>query len=174
MSDRTEAEALASAIPVTIGGRPYTLRALAIEDSEAWQELLGRTIAGVDLPDGLDAADTLAALGSQGSRKMRELLLAYDLDHVLPALGKVASQRDVYLALRGVLAAEYPFVTDLRSVAEAFGPQLRPLLAVVVGSLIRASGTNGPSPTGDSPPALSVVSSAESSSSSSGATAASA
>lgn len=177
MSDRTEEAALAGRLSISVGGETVVLRTLNLDESEEWLGKVGTEIAGFDLPGGLDAPETFDVLARAPARVMLGLVLAYDLDGVLPPvveLRKRLTQRELYAALRGMAEAEVPFATDLRSAVAAFGPQIRTAVGILAESLASRSrpalSTNGRSPIGDSIPELSVVGSDRNDSSSSGGT----
>lgn len=176
MIERTEELGLAARLPIVIGGQPVALRTLNLDESEEWQGKLAAAVAEFDLPSSADPTALFTAIARQPTRIMLALVEGYDVDHALGAnLRQRFTQRELYAALKQMVSAEAPFVEDARSVAEAFGPQLRmlawQLLARLGAPSPPASSTNGRSPTGDSTPTLSVVGSPKSESSSSGATA---
>lgn len=177
MSERSEEAALAGRLSISVGGETVVLRTLNLDESEDWLGKVGTEIAGFDLPVGLDAPETFDVLARAPARVMLGLVVAYDVDGVLPPvaeLRKRLNQRELYAALREMASAEAPFVTDLRSAVAAFGPQIRTAVeAIAAAALDRyrpASSTNGRLPTGNSIPALSVAGSDRNGSSSSGAT----
>lgn len=174
IADRTEELALAGQLPISVGGRTVVLRTLNLDESEDWLAELGRQVAGFEIPESDDA---FAQIAQAPAKAMLELVVAYDLDGVLgpgESLRKRMTQRELYDAVQQMVTAEAPFVRDVRSVAEAFGPQLRAVVTSLVMAVVersqQASNTNGRSPIGDSSPRLSIVDSPGNSSRSSGGT----
>jgi hypothetical protein len=155
-----------------VGGQVVTLRTLSIEESEKWQDRLAGLASNFDLPDRADPDAFLKAIARQPTSVMLELVQAYDVDGLLPSdLRRRLTQVELYAAVKQMTRAELPFLEDARSMVEAFGPQLRAMIASVLFSLYgQASSTSGPSPIGDSTPASSDADSRTSGSSSSGAT----
>lgn len=162
---RTEELGLAARLPIVVGGEQVELRTLNLDESEKWQAKLADGIAGFDIPESNDPSVVFAALAKQPTKVMLELVTAYDVGKVLgtPAsLRKRITQRELYAAVKQMVSAEAPFVTDARSVVEAFGPQLRALAATMLERVVnrsqQANSTNGRSLTGQEPtPTLSVV-----------------
>lgn len=173
MIERTEELGLAARLPIVVGGSVVNLRTLNLDESETWQAQLAAKVTDFDLPDQGDAAAVLTAFTKQPTSVMLELVLAYDADGRLPAdLRKRLTQAELYAAIKQMVIAEFPFVMDARSMAEAFGPQLRAMAASVLFSLSqRGSLPSGPSPIGESTPKPSVKGSRKNGSSSVGPTA---
>lgn len=179
---RTEAEAESGYLTVIMGGRPYRLRVLTIEQSEDWQTTLSTTLAGLQVPDDDDVQDGGAsfidALLKDGARGRRKALLAYDRDGVLGGedyVVKRMTQRELATALEVILDAEFPFVEERRSVVEAFGMPLRVLALASAAAAAAVSpserSASGLSPSGASTTAASGASGPKSSSPSAGPTA---
>lgn len=176
MDERTEELGLAARLPLQVGGAQVVLRTLNLDESEDWLALLADQVAGFDLGEG-DPAQIFTQLAQAPVRAMLELVMAYDHDGRLGSvndLRKRMTQRELYAAVRQMVTAEAPFVQDVRSVGEAFGPQIRivvmQVVAMIASRLQPANSTSGPLPTGTSTPELSVVASPRNGSSSSGAT----
>jgi len=78
------------------------------------------------------------------------------------------SVTELHAAVKAMGRAEFPLLGDVRSVVEAFGPQIRayvPLVMAQLGAALqRVSSTSGSSPTGDSTPTASESDSPPSSS----------
>lgn len=177
MTDRSEESALAGRLSILVGSEPVELRTLNLDESEEWLGKVGASVAGFDLPTGLNGAETFDVLARTPARLMLELVIAYDVDGVFPEraeLRKRFRQREVYEALRAMVTAEAPFVTDVRSVVAEFGPAFRASVSVLVANLASRfqpeSSTNGRSPRGGSILELSGVGSRSSNSRSSGGT----
>lgn len=175
VADRTEGAALSGTLHLVIGGRPRELAVLKIKQSREWKAKLGDVAKGIELDD--DLGVTIARLANLASEVALDLLVAYDLQEVLggrEAIEEQATDPELFAALEELVKVTYPFADRLRSVAEAFGPQLREiamrLTAAVAASLSRANFTPMLSGTGDSTPTPSASDSPTSSSSSSGPT----
>lgn len=173
MIERTEELGLAGRLPIVVGGQLVELRTLTLEESEIWQDGLTALVADFDLPDQNRPDAVLAAFVRQPASAMLKMLEAYDVDGRLPKdLKKRMSQAELYNAVKAAVLAELPFLTDARSAAEAFGPQLRAMATSVLFSLYQqASSTSGPLPSGDSTQPSSDDDSPRNGSSSSGSTA---
>lgn len=187
---RTEEAAEAASITIVMGGRPYRLPVLRIEQSEAWERAVAKGVSAMrtDLEDE-DGEAAVHDLLSQGSIERRHSVVAYDhLSHadtyeregcarcVLgghDGIRKAMSKRELGNAVEVVADAEFPFdAEERRSVVAAFGLPLR-----VLGAVLRAategwspqeSSPNGRSPTGASATPPSDEIGPESSSSSDG------
>jgi hypothetical protein len=156
---RTEAEALAQVLNVSVGGEPVALRTLTIDESDAWLRRLTGAV-DVELPDAEGDADTLARMLALPATAALELVAAYDVDGVLgePAsLRTRMTKRELHDALEAMADAEDPFGEGAaRLAAEVFGAPSRFLAAMtslVIDGL--ASPTDG-SPSGASMPGAST------------------
>ena len=159
---RTEAEAEAGDLTITLGGRSYRLPALTIRQGKEWRASLAGALSGMeadipeDAPDGGEGA--LRSILSQGPAAKVAALAAYDIGGVLGGLDAIEArmtQRELGAAIEVVMEAEYPFEPDeRRSVVEAFGLPLRVLglasRAVTEGMSRPASSPSGPSRIGAS------------------------
>jgi hypothetical protein len=152
---RTEEAAIGGLLTLTIGGRARAVPVLKIKHSREWKEKLGGVAAGIELDD--DLAVTIGRLANLASDRALDLVVAYDRTDVLggrDAIEEEATDAEVFQALEVIVRATYPFETVLRSVLEAFGPQLRELLMTILGnvagSLSRANSQPTPSGIGAS------------------------
>lgn len=189
MAERTEELGHAGLLPVTIGGRRVDLPVLSIEQSERWLRHVGVLVEGAAIPERL--ADVFNLLGP----RLADAVVAYETLGACPELcpdrgvepgpehahvgglggvggiQKRMTKRELRDAVEAMFLAENPFVTDLRSVVEAFGPQIRQmvplLLATLADRLVQANWRPTPSGSGDSTPPTSGDASPGSSSSSS-------
>lgn len=173
MIERTEELGLAARLPIVVGGSVVNLRTLNLDESELWEATLAAKVADFDLPDKGDPAAVLTAFANQPSHVMLALVQAYDVDGRLPSdLPKRFTRAELYAAVKQMVLAENPFITDLHSMAEAFGPQLRAMAASVLFSLYQpAKLPSGPSLTGEPTPKPSAKGSRKNGSSSVGPTA---
>lgn len=174
-AERTEDAGIAGVLQISMGGRVHRVPALKLRHSREWKERLGDIASGIELDD--DLGKMLASVANLASDRALDLVVAYDRTGVLggrDAIEDEATDAELFAALEVMVKATYPFARALRSVAEAFGPQLRELLTrlagAAAGALSRASSTPTPSATGDSTPTPLSDGSATSSSSSSGPT----
>jgi hypothetical protein len=172
-ADRTEDAGLAGVLTLTIGGRPRYLPVLKLKHSRAWKERLGGVAAGIEMDD--DLSVTVARAANLASDTALDLVAAYDRTDVLggrEAIEDEATDVELFAALEAMVKATFPFEGHVRSVVEAFGPQLRQvgmaLMTSVAVRLSQASSTPTPSVTGDSTPTPLRSVSPTSSSSSSG------
>ena len=127
---RTEDEAEAGLIRVSMGGERLTLPVLTIAQSEEWQAAVGAELSTLD--DGLGVGDgTLGTVLQRGSQAMVTVVLAYDVGGVLGGEEGIRSrmtQRELWQATETMLDAEFPFdEAARRSVAEMFGLPLKAL-----------------------------------------------
>lgn len=150
---RTEAEALAQALTISVGGEPVALRTLTIDESDAWLRRLTGAV-DVELGDAEGDADTLARLLALPARAALDLVAAYDVDGILgdvDSLRTRMTKRELHAALEAMADAEDPFGEGAaRLAAEVFGAPSRFLAAMT--SLVLdglASPTDG-SPSGAS------------------------
>lgn len=154
---RTEDEAEAGLIRVSMGGERFTLPVLTIEKSEEWQAEVGAELSALD--DGLGSGDgTLGSVLQRGGQAMRTVVLAYDVGGVLggdDGIRKRMTQRELWQATESMIDAEFPFdEAARRSVAEMFGLPLKALEIVSKTVMEEASRQakypSGPSPIGES------------------------
>lgn len=189
MAERSEEAGLSGFLPLSIGGVRRDVPVLSIEQSERWLRYLGVLVEGLAIPERI--SDVLTALGP----RLVDAVVAYETLGACPeacparsaepgpehvhagALGgedgirKRMTKRELRDAFEAMMLAENPFATDLRSVVEAFGPQLRAMLPLLVATLadrlVQANWRPTPFGSGDSTPHPSGDVSPESSSSSS-------
>lgn len=173
--ERTEDLGLAGVLTLTIGGRARSVPVLKLRQSREWKARLGDVAKGIELDD--DLGVTIAHAAALPADIALDLVDAYDVGKVLggrDAIEDAATDREIFAALESLVKVTFPFETALRSVVEAYGPQLRVvatgILASVADRLSRASSTSTPSDTGDSTPTPLRSVSPTSSSSSSGPT----
>lgn len=173
--ERTEDAAISGVLHLSMDGRAYSVPILKIKHSREWKAQLGDVVKGVELDD--DLGRMLASVANLASDRALDLVVAYDQREILggrEAIEDSATDPDLFAMLEVMIKATYPFEKALRSVAEAFGPQLRTLAMQAMGAaaaaLSRASSTPTPSAIGDSTPTPSSSDSPTSSSSSSGPT----
>lgn len=131
---RSEEEILAGQLPITIDGKPRTVRVLKIGEARDWKrKLLGAMAGGIGTMALENLADGSNVVGAFGDRVL-ELVVAYDVDATLGGreyLEMKATDQEVYAGFRRMLAVSFPFVSDLRmAVAELRALGLSDLLAV--------------------------------------------
>jgi hypothetical protein len=156
---RTEDDGEAGILRITVGGQPVELRVLTIAESDDWKDQLARRLAAMDIVDpGADGGALLSTLFRVGADARLDMLVAYDVDHVLgdrESLRRRLTQAELARALDLMVEAEGPFgMADARSVAEAFGKPLQVaagILRALEDLSAPASSPSGPSSTGDSP-----------------------
>jgi hypothetical protein len=174
-AERSEGAALSGTLTLTMDGRAFDVPVLKLKHSRAWKERLGSVVAGVEVDD--DLAVTIARVANLASDTALDLVVAYDRTEALggrDVIDDQATDAELFAALEAMVKATFPFEEHVRSVVEAFGPQLRAvamnLLASVAERLSRVSSTPTPSATGGSTPTPLRSVSPTSSSSSSGPT----
>jgi hypothetical protein len=157
MAERTEAEALAQVLTISVGGEPVTLRTLTIDESDAWLRRLTGAV-DVELGEAEGDADTLARMLALPATAALDLVAAYDVDSVLgePAsLRARMTKRELHGALEAMADAEDPFGEGAaRLAAEVFGAPSRFLATMT--SLVLDGLTTAPSPSGASTPGAST------------------
>jgi hypothetical protein len=125
MDDRTEGAALSRSLPVVMGGEPFELRTLSIDESDAWLMRVGAALAAVDLPEGSDGSDGVGLMLTASSSTVVGLVAAYDLDDVLggeAAIRGRMSKRELRATMDAMVSAEDPFGEAVAlSVATGFG-----------------------------------------------------
>ena len=179
MDERTEDAALRGILTVSMGGQPYQLRTLTIDESDDWLGKLATGLSSVELPEGADGTAAMRALLTASSAAVASLVAAYDLDGILGGLAVIRgrmSKRELRAALDAMVTAEDPFGEDAaRSVAEVFGAPsrflaagMRMVMAQIASPL--AASTNGRSRATASTSDASAANGAASSSSSDGRT----
>ena len=84
--ERTEAEALAQVLTISVGGEPVALRTLTIDESDAWLRRLTGAV-DVELAEAEGDADTLARMLALPAQAALDLVAAYDVDGVLGDVG---------------------------------------------------------------------------------------
>jgi hypothetical protein len=157
--ERTEADALAQVLTVSVGGEAVELRTLTIDESDAW---LRRLTGAVDiaLPDAEGDADTLARMLALPAQAALDLVAAYDKDGVLgdtEALRTRMTKRELHEALEAMADAEDPFGEGAaRLAAEVFGAPSRFLAAMTQLVLDGLASPTAPSPNGASTPGAST------------------
>jgi hypothetical protein len=166
----TEAEIIAGAMMVTVGGQRKRLPTLKIRPARIWKTQVADFIAnGLTLPKSdASAIAALAKLGADtvldlivgrpesgkvGADDYRPAVYGYDQSGALGGrewLEENADDHEVYEILRTAFQVHFPFVNDLRSLATAF----RELMgaAAVLETSAPEKPTNGLSPSGDSTP----------------------
>jgi hypothetical protein len=187
--ERTEDLGLAGVLPLTVGGARRDVPVLSIEQSERWLRHLGTLAEGITMPERL--GDLFTVLGP----RLVDAVATYETFGACPeicpdrstapgpehahagVLGGEAeirrrmTKRELRDAFEAMVLAENPFATDLRSVVEASGPQLRAMVPLLVATLaerlVQANWRPTLSGSGDSTPPLSGDGSPGSSSSSS-------
>jgi hypothetical protein len=157
--ERTEAEALAQVLTISVGGEQLQMRTLTIDESDAWLRRLTGAV-DVELPQAEGDADTLARMLALPAAAALDLVAAYDVDDVLGAADSLRTRmtkRELHAALEAMADAEDPFGEGAaRLAAEVFGAPSRFLAAMtslVIDGL--ASPTDG-SPSGASAPGAST------------------
>ena len=125
MEERTEGVALSRSLPVVMGGEPFELRTLSIDESDAWLMQVGAALAAVDLPEGSDGSDGVGLMLTASSSTVVGLVAAYDLEDVLggpDAIRGRMSKRELRANMDAMVTAEDPFGEAVAlSVATGFG-----------------------------------------------------
>ena len=125
MEERTEGVALSRSLPVVMGGEPFELRTLTIDESDAWLMQVGAALAAVDLPEGSDGSDGVGLMLTASSGTVVGLVAAYDLEDVLggpDAIRGRMSKRELRANMDAMVTAEDPFGEAVAlSVATGFG-----------------------------------------------------
>ena len=125
MEERTEGVALSRSLPVVMGGEPFELRTLSIDESDAWLMQVGAALAAVDLPEGSDGSDGVGLMLTASSGTVVGLVAAYDLEDVLggpDAIRGRMSKRELRANMDAMVTAEDPFGEAVAlSVATGFG-----------------------------------------------------
>jgi hypothetical protein len=157
--ERTEAEALAQVLTLSVGGEPVALRTLTIDESDAWLRRLTGAV-DVELPDAEGDADTLARMLALPAQAALELVAAYDVDGVLgdpESLRTRMTKRELHAALEAMADAEDPFGEGAaRLAAEVFGAPSRFLAAMTQLVIDGLASPTVPSPSGASTPGVST------------------
>jgi hypothetical protein len=172
MFDRSDEDIAAGVIRLSLGGQDYILPTLKWADSEVWQADLQKRLmelTGRDHPD-IDAA--IESL-SGALNVMVDLVSDYDRTHVLGKdaddLKRTLDRAQMYETFKAIARHEFPFIRDAEGLGAMVMPYLRPILMSLLANLWdQRKPSNGPSPTGDSTPALSEADSTTVSSDSSG------
>lgn len=114
-SPRSAEDILARRVRLDIGGEEYVLPVLPIRDNRAWTDRLHGEVSTVfrDVEEGgEDVTTVLAALAAAPDRFM-DMLLLYDIGHVLPAreaIEAVWTEVDLLIACLEVWRAAHPLV----------------------------------------------------------------
>lgn len=126
---RTEDAAEAGTLKVVMGGQPYRLPCLTIEQSEEWQEAVGDVLSNLDLGLDDDSRRTMKQVIKTGGQAELSAVAAYDITGVLGGsdnMRKRMTARELHAAMEVIADAEYPFDEEAkRSVVEMFGLPLR-------------------------------------------------
>jgi len=136
------------AIVVRLGGIAKSMEPLSANANKAWKTAMGKRIgkevAALKSRGEQDWAQLLA-LTADATDIQIELLVAYDKEGRLGGakwIGENASEREIYRALKAVIAEAFPFLADAQQFPTLLA-QLLPALGI--------SG-NGPTPTGGDAP----------------------
>ena len=153
VDERTEGAALSGTLEVRMGGAAITLRALTIDESDAWLDKVGEALATVGVPDGVSGTAGISQLLTGSSSAIAALVAAYDIDDALGGIEIIRgrmSKRELKAAMDAMVTAEDPFgEAAALSVATGFGLPSRFLAAgmrVVLDELVLsapASSTDG-------------------------------
>lgn len=148
MSVRTPEDIASGTIRVSVGGVERIVPTLPIGPTRDWQTLVADRLGafGVILA-AEQSPSTLAELSHQSLDTVLDLAVAYDRTGSLGGrawLEEHADPEQVYAAVRLMLEVAFPFAPDLRT-----------LLTVLPGVILRgpsgpANSTSSPSPSGDS------------------------
>ena len=144
-------------LPITMGGQPYELRTLGLDESDAWLAQVAAKLSEVDLPDAPTGADSITALMTWSSGAVLSLVLAYDLGNALggeAAIRAAMSKQELKAAMDAMVTAEDPFGEAVaHSVAVGFGAPsrflasgMRMVLTQMIASQLERStaGLSGP------------------------------
>jgi hypothetical protein len=136
---RADVDLVARVIHLTLGGEDKPLRVLTVEENRGWTSAFATAVRDKLAESGTpETMDRLADLLGESIEAMLDLVLAYDLDHVLPDRDWIdthATDREVYDGIKKVVTAAYPFGPDLRKIV----PELVPFIAAGVSRGIAAA-----------------------------------
>jgi hypothetical protein len=138
MPDRTEGAALGGTLTVTIDGRPVVLPVLKVEHSKEWKNRLGTVVADTNIAVDDDLSVTIGRVANLASDVALDLVAAYDRTNLLggrDAIEEQATDPELFAALETLVKVTFPFETAARSLAEAFGPQLRELMTGLLSNM---------------------------------------
>jgi hypothetical protein len=159
MPDRTEGAALGGTLTVTIDGRPVVLPVLKVKHSKEWKNRLGTVVADTNIAVDDDLSVTIGRVANLASDVALDLVAAYDRTNLLggrDAIEEQATDPELFAALETLVKVTFPFETAARSLAEAFGPQLRELMTGLLSNMAavlkRGSSTPTRNATGGSTP----------------------
>lgn len=168
MEPRTEEDAVNRVLHITIDGRVQTLRTIKARHSIAWKEHAFAILDRIDLTKVRDGEAFMAALSRLPTDIMLDLIVEFDRKHVLGGgatddeerewLLDNADDQDLYGAVTAMWLSCLPFSSGVRSVVEAFGPQIRALIWQFVAAMdlrpltrsLLANLPSSPLPSGDS------------------------
>lgn len=115
---RSEEDALAGILRLTVGGRERELPVLTIAAARLWKAELVRVLAGQIGEMRFDSIEDTGAIASAVGDRMLDLVVAYDTGSELGGkeyLEAKATDAEIYLAFRSILEVSFPFVRDLPS-----------------------------------------------------------
>jgi hypothetical protein len=115
---RSEEDALAGVLRVTVGGRERELPVLTIAVARAWKAELVKVLAGQIGEMRFDSIEDTGAVAAAVGDRMLELVVAYDTGSELGGreyLEAKATDAEIYAAFRSILEVSFPFVRDLPS-----------------------------------------------------------
>jgi hypothetical protein len=141
MGERTEEEALAGLLTITVGGRPEVLPVLPWSVSDEWTRAVSAAISDVEMPSDGDGADIIHAMVRRSTSAMLDLIVAYDSEGRLggaESLGKRIRPAEIRAAFDAIADVADPLGELARLAGEVFG---RPMAVYrkVVGAAMTAA-----------------------------------
>lgn len=129
---RSDEEVAAGTLTLILGGRPYSLPVLVIDENETWVSAFGKAVqsSAAELSD-VEGVEQAAQFIAGKTRLIVDLLAAYDRSNRLGGAEWIrthATAGEAYQAMREVLRAAFPFGDDL----ERWVPGLRRILATAL------------------------------------------
>jgi hypothetical protein len=176
---RSEEDASAGVLLVTIAGQTRTVPVLRRRESRAWKKQAATQFGATDIPDNPDLGEFMVSLMDVADEAILDLVVSYDQTSALGGreyLDAKATDRELWDALEAMVTAAFPFAGEspLRSAVATFGEQLKGLISMRIAMLgmrlaQELSSTGSPAPTVGDP--ASSTTSPMSSTSSTGTTA---
>jgi len=144
---RPAEEVVGAFVPITLGGKDFSLRELPRRANREWQaHLTSELRKAMAASSPLDTADQVIQAIADSSELMMDLLISYDIagkaweghKPVLPDrewIDTKASDRECYEAIKKVTGAAYPFGADILRLL----PELRPAILDAISRGVAAS-----------------------------------
>ena len=138
---------MGSFVPITLGGKEFSLRELPRRANREWQAHLTSEVRKAMAASGpLETADEVIQALADSAELMMDLLISYDAagkawpghTPVLPDrewIDTTATDRECYEAIKKVTGAAYPFGADVLRIV----PELRPMILQAVSKGVAAA-----------------------------------